>query len=134
MTCDLLCIPPNRVKDIWPTVCGLIAAAMKRGDFGSFSSVQDDVFNGDALLWVAHDEKEISAACVSQISQTEWRKVCTIVACGGANMKRWLGLLEQIEAYAKAEGCSASRIIGREGWSVVLPAYQPHRVVLEKEL
>ncbi len=131
---DLICVPPAQVPKVWPKVKPLIFEAMRRGDFGAFAPVEDDVLDGDALLWVAYDEKEIVAACVSQISETEWRKVCTIVACGGSEMRRWLGLLDQIEAYAKAEGCSASRIVGRDGWSAVLPAYRPHRVVLEKEL
>lgn len=131
---ELLCVRPEYLGTIWPKVRPLIVSAMKRGDFGAFAPVEDDVLNGDALLWVAHDGKEISAACVSQIVQTEWRKVCVIVACGGNNMRRWLGLLDQIESYAKAEGCSASRIIGRDGWAAVLPAYRPHRVVMEKEL
>lgn len=132
--CRLFCVNPADTKTIWPKVKPMIFSAMKRGDFGAFSPVEDDVLNGDALLWVAYDDQDIAAACISQIGETEWRKVCTIVACGGTNMNRWLGLLEQIEAYAKAEGCSASRIVGRDGWAAVLPAYRPHRVVLEKEL
>lgn len=132
--CQLLCVSLEHIKTIWPNVRPLILSAMKRGDFGAFAPVEDDVLNGDALLWIAHEDKSISAACISQIGETEWRKVCTIVACGGTNMRQWVGLLEQIEAYAKAEGCSASRIVGREGWGAVLPAYRPHRVVLEKGL
>lgn len=132
--CRLVCVNPADIKTVWPKVKPMIFLAMKRGDFGAFTPIEDDLFSGDALLWLAHDGKEIVAACISQISETEWRKVCTIVACAGTNMNRWLGLLEQIEAYAKAEGCSASRIIGRDGWSAVLPAYRHHRVILEKDL
>ncbi len=134
MDCRLSCVHPDNIKRVWPKVKPLILSAMMRGDFGAFAPVEADVLNGDALLWIAKDEKEIVAACVSQIGETEWRKVCTIIACGGTEMRRWLGLLDQIEAYAKAEGCSASRIVGRDGWSAVLPAYRPHRVVLEKVL
>jgi hypothetical protein len=132
--CRLVCVNPAEVKTVWPKVRPMIYAAMKRGNFGALSSVEDDVLNGDSLLWLAHDDKEIAAACISQIGETEWRKVCTIVACGGTNMNRWLGLLEQIEAYARAEGCSATRIIGRDGWSAVLPDYRHHRAILEKDL
>ena len=134
MDCELLCVRPEYLKTIWPKVRPLILTAMKRADFGAFAPVEDDVLNGDALLWIAHDGKEIPAACVSQITETEWRKVCTIVACGGNDMSRWLGLLEQIESYAKAEGCSASRIVGRDGWGAVLPSYRPRRVVFEREI
>jgi ribulose-phosphate 3-epimerase len=34
----------------------------------------------------------------------------------------------------RAEGCSATRIIGRRGWARVLTSYQAKQIVLEKEL
>ena len=130
----LLCVPPDQIRKVWPHVRQSILEAMRRGDFGAFGPIEDDVLAGDALLWLAYDGKDIASACVTQISESEWRKVCTICACGGKDMNRWLGLLSDIEAYAKAEGCSATRIVGREGWGRVLTAYRPHRVVLERAL
>ena len=49
-------------------------------------------------------------------------------------MRRWIGLLERIEEFARAEGCEATRIIGRKGWARVLTSYQTKRIVLEKDL
>jgi hypothetical protein len=49
-------------------------------------------------------------------------------------MRRWLRLLEGIEDFARAEGCNATRIIGRQGWARVLTSYQTKRLVLEKDL
>jgi len=92
------------------------------------------VLQGRALLWLAWDGEDVNAAAVTEIGVTEWRKVCNIVACAGADMKRWLDLLEPIEEFAKAEGCAAMRIMGRKGWTRVLKAYRPRRVILEKEL
>lgn len=132
--CTLLCIPPEHVATVWKKAKPLIKSAMDRADFGAFGPVESDVLSNSALLWVAYDGKDIAAACVTQIEQTGRRKLCTLVACGGSQIRRWIGLIDQIEEYAKAEGCSASRIIGRDGWSAVLPDYKPHRVVLEKEL
>lgn len=134
MTCDLLCIPPDSVGQIWPHVRSFIADGVKRCDFSDFASVEKDVFDGNALLWIAHDGKSIAGALVTQITETEQRKICTLVSLGGKDRKRWLSLLERIEQYAKAEGCSASRIIGRDGWGAVLPDYRQRCVVLEKEL
>jgi hypothetical protein len=131
---ELLCIPPEHIAKVWPKVKPLIRSAMERADFGSFSPVERDVLESRALLWVAYDGKDIAAACVTQIEETERRKVCTLVACGGSQFRRWVGLLGEIEEYARAEGCSASRIIGRDGWAAVLPAYRHHCVVLEKDL
>jgi hypothetical protein len=71
---------------------------------------------------------------VTELHQSEWRKVCVVVACGGAERTRWIALLDGIEAYAREAGCSATRIMGRKGWVRVLPAYQVKRIVLEKDL
>jgi hypothetical protein len=50
------------------------------------------------------------------------------------DMRRWIGLIEKIEEFARAEGCSATRIMGRKGWARVLTSYQTKRIVLEKDL
>lgn len=51
-----------------------------------------------------------------------------------SDIRRWIGLLERIEEFARAEGCEATRIIGRKGWARVLTSYQTKRIVLEKDL
>jgi hypothetical protein len=96
------------------------------------------------------DGARVQAAAVTELHRTEWRKVCVIVACGApsrlrgsgslhpsspaADMRRWIGLIEKIEEFARAEGCSATRIMGRKGWARVLAFYRTKRIVLEKDL
>ena len=157
--CHLVCVPPDKVALAWPPVRSLIFAAMKRGDLSSFGPVEDSVLRGDALLWLAltHEDADrvrIDAAAVTELHRTEWRKVCVVVACGApsrvrpssrahasradasraTDMRRWIRLLEGIENFARAEGCEATRIIGRKGWARVLTSYQAKRIVLEKDL
>jgi len=147
--CHLVCIPPEKAARVWPLARDLIFAAMKRGDLSSFGPVEDRVLRGDALLWLAltcegGGRLGIDAAAVTELHRTEWRKVCVVVACGAtsgrfaaspaSDGRRWIGLLEGIEGFARAEGCSATRIIGRKGWARVLTSYQTKRIVLEKEL
>ena len=157
--CHLVCVPPEKVALAWPPVRSLIVAAMKRGDLSSFGPVEDSVLRGDALLWLAltyedGDAVRIDAAAVTELRRTEWRKVCVVVACGApsrvrpssrahasradasraTDMRRWIRLLEGIENFARAEGCEATRIIGRKGWARVLTSYQAKRIVLEKDL
>ena len=157
--CHLVCIPPDKVALVWPLARNLIFAAMKRGDLSSFGPVEDSVLRGDALLWLAltyedGDGVRIDAAAVTELHRTEWRKVCVVVACGApsrvrpssrahasradasraTDMRRWIRLLEGIENFARAEGCEATRIIGRKGWARVLTSYQAKRIVLEKDL
>jgi hypothetical protein len=173
--CQLLCVPPDRVAEIWPHVCGLIrAAAVKCRDLSSYQPVESDVLAGRALLWLVVGREDgddagvkVHAAVVTKLQQNERRKVCVIAACGGAitheehqgvdgtaredgrqrpgalgglcrerpvGMRRWLDLIGPIEDFARAEGCSLMRIIGRAGWARVLPAYRLKNVVLEKEI
>ncbi len=134
--CQLICIPPDAVGQVWPKISGLIYVAMKKGQCGSFESVKNDVLSGRALLWVAWDGESpgIEAAAVTLIEETEWRRVCTIVACSGAHMDRWIHLLDTIEDYGRTEKCSAARLYGRCGWEAMLPAYRRKRVILEKAL
>lgn len=131
---QLLCVPPANVRQIWPHASPLIEKAMLRGGLNRFADIERDVLDGCALLWLASNGETIEAAAVTQLRQTEQRKVCILVACGGSDMKRWLALLDGIEVYAKAEGCDAMRIYGRRGWQRMLPHYQLARVILERKL
>jgi hypothetical protein len=84
-------------------------------------------------LWLAWSGR-IDAAATTILTQTDTRKVCVLTACGGRDMRRWLELLEQIEAYARAEGCSRIRIFGRKGWQRMLENYHVSNIVLERKL
>ncbi|MGA7489040.1 MAG: hypothetical protein WBW74_19120 [Xanthobacteraceae bacterium] len=144
--CHLICVPPDRAALVWPHVRALILAAMRRGDLSGFRPVESSVLSGAALLWLAVTrENGIEAAAVTELQQTEWRRVCVVVACGAPSGGRlpssralgtrpWLRLLDGIEAYAKAAGCSAVRIMGRKGWARVLTSYLAKRIILEKDL
>jgi hypothetical protein len=133
-TPQLCCVDPALVARIWPAVSQLIRAAMRRGGLGAYAPIEDSVLTGRALLWLVVRANEIRAAVVTELHVTEWRKVCVIVACGGRERASWLHLIEKIEEFARAEGCSAVRIVGRKGWARALEQYETKRIVLEKEL
>jgi hypothetical protein len=132
---EIACVPPDKVPLIWPRVSGLIYIAMKRGDLEQFAPVQEAVLAGRSQLWLAvQDRNEILSAAITELHATENRKVCVIVACGGSDMNKWLDLIGEIERFAKAEGCTRTRIVGRVGWERVLPGYRTRRIVLDKDL
>jgi hypothetical protein len=133
-TCQLICIDPARVKEFWPHVAPLIKAAMLRGAITDFTDVEDAVFAGRALVWIAWNGTAIKAAAVTQLSTVHGERFCTIVACGGRDRGEWLELLGSLERYAKSENCQTIRIFGRRGWERLLPDYRPARVLLQKEL
>ena len=129
----LLCVPPADVRAFWPHVAPLLKQAIERTNLCRFQDIEDDVLDGDGLLWLAWSGK-IDAAATTSLQQMEDGLVCVLSTCGGANMNNWLPLLKKIEAYAKDEGCTALRIFGRAGWQRVLEGYEVTNVVLEKGL
>jgi hypothetical protein len=85
-------------------------------------------------LWFAWNGNAIEAAATTVLINSDIGKVCIITACGGSGMKRWLPLLDGIEAYARDEGCTRVRIYGRKGWLRVLDGYREKHVIMDKEI
>ncbi len=110
--CRLVCVDPARVHEIWPRVAHLVRRAMERGGFTDFADVELDVAGGASLLWLVWDGEAICAAVVTELRRANSEKFCTIVACAGAQRERWLPLIGELEAFARAEGCSAMKIFG----------------------
>lgn len=130
---ELLCIEPGKVDEFWPHVSHFIFEAMERGG-GDYSSVEESVKSGPALLWIAWDGDKILSAAVTSLHKINGKRICTIVACGGDEWTRFGHLIEGLEKYAKDEGCAAVRINGRSGWQRVLSGYRTRQVVIEKAL
>lgn len=128
MSVDLACVNPADVAKIWPLAKDLIRAAIKRTELSDFADIEIEVLAGSQLLWLAISD-HVEAAATTHLS----RGVCTVTACSGHQMERWLPLFARIEKYAKDEGCKM-RIYGRPGWQKVLDGYHVEHVVLEKTL
>ena len=119
---------------MWPHVMAMIGAASDRTGISDFRTLAHKVSDGDALLWIATDGEQILGVIATQLKIVNRDKICEILACGGAEMSRWIGFLPRIEEFAKAEGCSAVRFLGRKGWLRALPSYRQIGVIAEKEL
>ena len=133
-TAELVCVDPERVHAIWPHVVPLLMAACRRTGLNAFADIEAGILTGRSLLWLAWDGQAIAAAAATILISSEIGKVCIITVCGGSNMKRWLPLIEEIEAYARREGCTRVRIFGRKGWGKVLEGYQEKHIIMDKEL
>ena len=127
---NLVCVDPKRIDEIWPHAKHLIRCAIERTSLSSFDDIEKDILDGKQLLWLAWSGESIEAAATTQLVIPR----CILTACAGANRERWLPLFSKIEQYAKDEGCSTMRIIGRKGWERVLDGYRVEYVILEKAL
>jgi hypothetical protein len=131
---QLVCVDPERVREIWPFVAPLLKQAIAKTGLAAFATVERDILDGSSLLWVAWNGGRIAAVASTSVQQTDAGKVCVITACAGAGMALWLPLIRGIEAYAQAEDCCCVRIFGRRGWSRILEGYEQTFAIMDKRL
>jgi hypothetical protein len=130
---ELFCVDPGRISDFWPLARAHIRTAIERTDLCAFADIESEVLAGHQLLWLAWSGT-LEAAATTHLVKTAGKPVLIVTACSGARRERWLPLLEQIEDYARAEGCSRTRIYGRKGWERVLRDYRAEHIILERTL
>jgi hypothetical protein len=128
----LVAIPPEHVIEVWPLVQEFIEAGCKDCE-SSAEDLRDEAQQGTTQLWLAWADC-CEAAAITRLVFTPQGVICLLISCGGKGMDRWLGLLDEIELYAKAQGCVAMRIIGRLGWLRKLHDYDLTRIILDKRL
>jgi hypothetical protein len=132
-----VCVDPARAREVWRTVCLWIGEAIDRGgNVTDYATLEKDVFEGRALLWLAFDKPgyQVKAAAVTSLASAGAKKFCTIVACGGRHLHNWKDCIDAIEDYARAEGCVSVVIQGRRGWQRVLADYEPIAILMERRL
>ena len=119
---------------VWGSVKGFIQDGLAEGE--SLDTILERLTATSCQLWVAYSEKEIIAACVTELPTIADRKVCNVISCGGTRMDEWLDIsLPVIENWARANSCTAMRFPEiRPGWQRVLKDYQLKKILLEKAL
>jgi hypothetical protein len=130
---ELMQIPSDMALKVWPLCSEFIKAGCEIGDLTE-EDVRDFVELGSAELWFAWSDHLEAAAVTQIISSRDDKEVLVFLSLGGEDMSRWLGLLDDIENWARKRGAMISRTIGRKGWGRVLRDYRPSYYVYEKEL
>ena len=125
-----ICVDPARISEFWPHFKHLIDRAIIRVGRADPLIVESRVLDGNLLLWLAYDGQIVHGAAVTELDDG----ICTIVACGGENLSLWLPLINDLEQFARDEGCKSVQIIGRKGWVRVLKNYKTKAVILERKL
>lgn len=134
---QLICVTAPGIPIVWPLVRHFVGSAiLKGGNLSSFAALEQSVFDGTAMLWVAWDSttSKFLAAAVTQVGQINGIKIGTVMTVGGHSLDRFGWMLTEIEDYFRCNGCVRSRICGRRGWLRYYRDYKLRAVVLEKPL
>lgn len=99
----------------------------------------DDVFRGVAdghmQLWaITEEDLRVLGLVVTEIMQYPAKRACLIFQLAGHDIRRWIHFLEDLEMWAKGQGCQMMEIQGRRGWAKLCPEYTEAFTVFEKEL
>ncbi len=124
-------IPAWDVDEHWAAVAPHLAKALATQSAMSLESVHADVKRGKCHLWRIADK----AAFVTEIQAFPREKIAMIILCGGEGLEHWMEVADEtLTRYAKALGCHALMIVGRPGWSKVLPAFRITDFIMRKQL
>jgi hypothetical protein len=134
---QLICVAPHLVEMVWPTVEGLIRAALSvsASDLTA-ENIKAKIDAGKSLLWIIWDTSLLAAGTTEIVKLENGRKLLVIATCGGRAMSTWKHTLSLIEDYARKEGCDGVRFYGRMGWARYFRDHgyaQPY-IVVEKRV
>jgi hypothetical protein len=114
---QLLCVAPHLVEQFWPHVVPLIERALRKSESDlTTDHIKAKIDSGKSLLWIIWDVALLGSGTTEIQKLENGRKVCVITTCAGRNHGIWEHVLNDIERYAKQEGCDAVRFYGRSGW------------------
>jgi hypothetical protein len=112
----------GEIDYVWPTVEPILQRALdrSRGEYLS-EDIYGYIKRREMQLWVAVNDGEIKAVCLTEIVSFPRLKVCRLVIAAGEGMRHWVKLgSETLKAWAKAQGCQEIRGGGRVGWARAL--------------
>lgn len=130
-TVELVLIPTVHVDTVWRLAEGHLKRAIEHsGGVVTLDDHRKGVTDGAKQLWIIWDGS-CRAAVVTQIINN----VCFIWALGGEGMKDWLHLLDELEGWARRQGCTGMQLWGRPGWIKALAEYGYDRklVIMNKD-
>ena len=133
---QLYAIDPKQLDVFWGAALPFVKTAMETSAYDTPADVYAAIKEDRAILWLVYNGSEIKAVCVTQLSETAKAKTCSIWIMTGSGREDWQHMLDDIEAFARREGCTHMRHNARPGWAKILKpqGYTMTHVILEKAL
>lgn len=101
----------------------------------SADDVLDQARTADAQLWSYFDDGEFRGVLATRMHRTSMGLICNIWVCIGFDVLEIVeGVMQEVETWARAHGCHAMEIVGRNGWEKKVPGFKRKAIVLEKVL
>lgn len=122
------------VAAIWAEVLPVLMPAFHAGEFNEYD-VFEALWNEDMQLWVGRRGDAIICAWTTRIVTTARGAIAVIQHCGGEYMDAFGDYVPRLKEWARANGATHLRLIGRDGWRRLLKRhFEKSYAVLESEL
>lgn len=133
---QLVQIPPDRLEAAWPHISdGLMKLSVLTFGHETVEDILGFIMRGEQQLWtVLSDSGEPYGFMRTQLLQGPRKKSALIIGIVGEHREKWIHHLEEITAWAKANGCSEIAANGRKAWAKVLPAWKVRQWVFALEI
>lgn len=132
----LVQIPGDAARRVAPLIRDRLASICERsGGSVTPESLLAQVESGRWQLWVIDDGRAVAAVLITELMiQPSGRKTCAVVALTGSDSLSWLHLLDDLDAWARSEGCTHMQAMARRGWARRMPQWKMTHVMLERSL
>lgn len=132
----LVQIPIENLPEAWSHVVPFIEkmSTLTSGDYG-LDDLRAQLLSGNMQLWAAiDDDGRPLAVMITQLFMTPKLTFAHILGLVGEHRDKWIHHLEEIKAWAKANGATRLRISGRKAWAKVLPEFKVTYWQYEQEI
>jgi hypothetical protein len=128
-------IPRDKIDDVAPLITPHLLSVIERshGQW-TLAGMLDGFKSGAMQLWIIWNG-DLTAVGATELAFTQsGDKLCKILFLTGEHSLDWLHLIDELEGWAKIEGCQRMAGHMRKGWAKRLPDYRMTHIYLEKEL
>lgn len=124
----------HEIEENWYQIQPFVKRVLNKIDLWyTLDNIKDSLCNAEMQLWTSYIETQLKSVCVTRIViHPKNYKFLEIVLMAGEMIS--VPELQQIEGWAKDDGCIKSRLTGRRGWKKALPDYKEKQIILEKRL
>ena len=137
-------VPIPYLKDIGPHVIGMLESVVERSNGRwTLDDMAARFYAGEWQMWIVYDGEYRAVLATEVFTEPSEQKAARVVFVTGLGAAGWTKLVEQIEEWARNQGCVRMEMIARKGWAKHLDEYARNRgvapykmthVLLEKAL
>jgi hypothetical protein len=128
-------VPSRQIIDVWPEVLAQIERALAHS--GGRYAPEDflaALLRREMQLWTVRDGDQLTGLAITELRNYPRQRRCRYLLLAGEDFDRWQHLQQDIENWARANGCRAMEMCGRRGWERKLRGWRATHIEMCKEI